>query len=205
VASVNYGGSTGYGRAYRDRLRHTWGITDVEDSVTVARALAAEGAADPRRTAIRGGSAGGWTSLAALAHSDAFCCGAVYYPISDPLDWAGDSTHDFESRYLEYLIGTLPQDVEHYRRVSPMAHADSIAVPLVMLQGADDFICKPDQAQRIVDAIAVRGLWHRHLVFAGEGHGFRRADSVTRSLLAEVELYEHVMGLTVDRGAPESS
>jgi len=203
VASVNYGGSTGYGRAYRDLLRHTWGVTDVADSVTVAAALAAEGAADPRRTAIRGGSAGGWTSLAALAHTDVFCCGTVYYPISDALDWAGDSTHDFESRYLEYLIGALPDDLERYRRVSPLAHADAISAPLVMLQGADDFICKPEQAQRIVDAISARGLWHRHLVFDGEGHGFRKADSVTRSLAAEVELYEHVMGLTLDRGRTE--
>ena len=198
VASVNYGGSTGYGREYRDRLRHTWGVTDVEDSVTVARALAAEGAADPERTAIRGGSAGGWTTLAALAHTDVFCCGTVYYPISDALDWSGDNTHDFESRYLEYLIGTLPQDEERYRRVSPLAHVDAVAVPLVMLQGADDFICKPDQAQRIVDAIAARGLWHRYLMFEGEGHGFRKADSVARSLLAEVELYQHVMGLRLD-------
>jgi dienelactone hydrolase len=201
VAAVDYGGSTGYGRAYRDRLRHTWGVTDVEDCVTVARALAAEGAADPLRTAIRGGSAGGWTTLAALAHTDVFCCGTVYYPISDALDWSGDSTHDFESRYLEYLIGTLPQDLPRYRRVSPLAHTDAIAVPLVMLQGADDFICKPDQAQRIIDAVSARGLWHRYLVFAGEGHGFRKADSVTRSVLAEVELYEHVMGITVDRGS----
>ncbi|WP_377273552.1 prolyl oligopeptidase family serine peptidase [Peterkaempfera sp. SMS 1(5)a] len=203
VASVDYGGSTGYGRAYRDRLRHTWGQVDVDDSVTVARALAAEGLADPARTAVRGGSAGGWTTLACLARTDEFCAGAVYYPISDALDWAGGSTHDFESRYLEYLIGRLPQDRERYEQVSPLAHADDISAPLVMLQGADDFICRPEQAQRIVDAVSARGLWHRYLVFDGEGHGFRKADSVARSILAEVELYEHVMGLVIDRGTPQ--
>ncbi|MFD3455023.1 prolyl oligopeptidase family serine peptidase [Streptomyces sp. NPDC058691] len=200
VASVDYGGSTGYGRAYRDRLRHAWGVVDVEDSVTVARELAALGLADPARTAIRGGSAGGWTSLACLSSTDVFACGSVYYPISDPLAWSGGHTHDFESRYLQSLIGELPRDRERYERVSPLANAARISSPLVMLQGADDFICRPDQAEVIVAAVAARGLWHRYLLFDGEGHGFRMASSVARSLQAEAELYSHVMGVTVDVG-----
>lgn len=198
VASVDYGGSTGYGRDYRNRLRHTWGVVDVEDSVAVAAELAVAGLADPARTAVRGGSAGGWTALACLAFSDVFCAGTVYYPISDPVNWTHGHTHDFESRYLEWLIGELPRDLARYEAVSPVGNAHRIDRPLIMLQGADDFICPPEQAQCIVDSVAARGLWHRYLIFAGEGHGFRLASSVRASLLAEAELYSHVMGITVD-------
>jgi dipeptidyl aminopeptidase/acylaminoacyl peptidase len=194
VASVDYGGSTGYGRAYRDRLLRNWGIVDVEDSVAVAHALAEAGLVDPARTAVRGGSSGGWTTLAALAHTDAFCCGAVYYPISDPLTWSGEQTHDFESRYLESLVGVLPEDEEHYRRVSPLAHAGSITAPYVMLQGLDDRICRPDQAERLVAATAP-GLCRAFLRFPGEGHGFRRAASISASLEAELALFTDVMVL----------
>ncbi|HEY3869343.1 MAG TPA: LpqB family beta-propeller domain-containing protein [Actinocrinis sp.] len=196
VASVDYGGSTGYGRAYRDLLRHAWGIVDVEDCVTVARALADSGLADPRRTAIRGGSAGGWTALAALGQTNAFCCAAVYYPITDPLTWSGAQTHDFESRYIRTLVGELPQDEEHYRRVSPLANAGRITAPFVMLQGLDDRICRPDQARRVVQAVeAARGpgLCRAFLLFPGEGHGFRRAESITAGLEAELALYREVM------------
>jgi dipeptidyl aminopeptidase/acylaminoacyl peptidase len=201
VASVDYGGSTGYGREYRNRLRHNWGIVDVEDCVAVARDLAARGLADPARTAVRGGSAGGWTALACLASTDVFCAGAVYYPITDPVTWSGRATHDFESQYLRSLIGELPADLEHYRRVSPLANAHRISSPLVVLQGADDVICPPEQAQRIVDAVAARGLWHRYLVFPGEGHGFRKESSVAAALAAEAELYSATMGITVDLNA----
>ncbi|NUR31881.1 MAG: S9 family peptidase [Catenulispora sp.] len=196
VASVDYGGSTGYGRAYRDRLRHTWGITDVEDSVAVARALAAAGLADPARTAIRGGSAGGWTTLAALAHSDYFACGAVYYPISDPATWFHEQTHDFESRYIHYLVGDPEQDAEHFARVSPLAHAAEITAPFLMLQGLDDVICRPDQARRLVEAVeAVRpGLCRAHLEFPGEGHGFRKDETMAVCLQAELDLYAAVLG-----------
>ena len=197
VASVDYGGSTGYGRAYRDRLRHSWGTVDVDDSVAVARALAEAGLADPHRTAIRGGSAGGWTTLAALAHTDVFCCGSVYYPISDPATWSGGQTHDFESRYIESLVGVLPEDEERYRRVSPLANAAAISAPFVMLQGLDDTICRPDQARRIVAAVEeAHGarLCFRYLEFPGEGHGFRRAATIAAGLQAELDLYTHVMG-----------
>ncbi|WP_052434338.1 S9 family peptidase [Streptacidiphilus melanogenes] len=195
VASVDYGGSTGYGRAYRDRLRHHWGRVDVDDSVAVTRALAEAGLADPLRTAIRGGSAGGWTALAALAHTDVFCCGSVY-PISDPLTWSGGQTHDFESRYVETLVGVLPDDEDRHRAVSPLANAARITVPFVMLQGLDDTICRPDQARRLVEAVDRAhgpGLCFRHLEFPGEGHGFRRAATVAAALRAELELYAQVM------------
>ena len=196
VASVDYGGSTGYGRAYRERLDRMWGLVDVADAVTVARALTESGEVDGRRIAVRGGSAGGWTTLACLTSSDLFCAGAVYYPISDALHWSGGDTHDFESRYLESLIGRLPDDSERYERVSPLLHVDRITVPIVMLQGADDFICPPQHATTIVDAVAARGLWHRLEIFPGEGHGFRKATSVATSLERELELYAVAMHLT---------
>ncbi|WP_194925124.1 prolyl oligopeptidase family serine peptidase [Catenulispora pinisilvae] len=196
VATVDYGGSTGYGRAYRDRLRHTWGRTDVEDSVAVARALAAAGLADPARTGIRGGSAGGWTTLAALAHSDHFACGTVYFPISDPASWYDEQTHDFESRYIHYLVGDPDQDTERFARVSPLAHAAEITAPFIMLQGLDDVICRPDQADRLVKAVeAVNpGLVRAYHRFPGEGHGFRKDETMTVCLQAELDLYASVLG-----------
>ncbi len=197
VVSVDYGGSTGYGRAYRERLRHNWGIVDRDDCIAVAVALADAGEVDRDRMAIRGGSAGGWTTLACLGGSDVFCAGAVYYPISDATTWSGAATHDFESRYLISMIGRWPEDRERYVQQSPLTHVGNISAPMVMLQGADDFICPPYHAQVIVDAVAARGLWHRLLVFDGEGHGFRKASSVHDSLLAEAELYSHAMGITV--------
>lgn len=198
VVSVDYGGSTGYGRAYRERLRHNWGIVDRDDSIAVATALADAGEVDRARMAIRGGSAGGWTTLACLSGSDVFCAGAVYYPISDATTWSGAATHDFESRYLISMIGRWPEDRDRYVQQSPLTHVGDITAPLVMLQGADDFICPPYHAQVIVDAVAARGLWHRLLVFDAEGHGFRKASSVHDSLMAEAELYSHAMGITVN-------
>ena len=196
LASVDYGGSTGYGRAYRDRLRHTWGSTDVDDSVAVARALAAAGLADPARTAIRGASAGGWATLAALAHSDYFACGTVYFPISDPATWYDEQTHDFESTYIHYLVGDPEKDAERFARVSPLAHAAEITAPFLMLQGLEDVICRPDQARRLVEAVeAVRpGLCRAHLEFPGEGHGFRKDETMAVCLQAELDLYASVLG-----------
>jgi dipeptidyl aminopeptidase/acylaminoacyl peptidase len=190
VASVDYGGSTGYGRAYRERLRHQWGVVDVADCVTVVRALAGE--VDATRVAIRGDSAGGWTTLAALVHSDVFCAGAVYYPIANATRWSGEHTHDFEARYLDGLV--RPADRE---RVSPLHNADKITSPIVMLQGAEDTICPPEHAESIIDAVRQRGLWHRLLIFDGEGHGFRRASSVTASLQAELNLYSYAMHIDI--------
>lgn len=211
VAEVNYGGSTGYGRAYRERLREQWGVVDVEDCAAVARALAAEGTADPARLAIRGGSAGGWTTAASLTSPLAeglYACGTIIYPILDLAGWATDETHDFESRYLESLVGPLAEVPERYRERSPVHHADRIAAPFLLLQGLDDVICPPVQCERFLAALAGRGVPHAYVTFEGEGHGFRRADTLTRALEAELSLYAQTFGFAapdvpaVDLGAP---
>ncbi len=196
VAEVNYGGSTGYGRAYRERLREQWGVVDVEDCVAVARALADEGTADPRRLAIRGGSAGGWTTGAALTSVDVFACGTISYPILDLRQWAENGTHDFESRYLESLVGPLAEVPERYRDRSPAAHADRIRAPFLLLQGLDDVICPPAQCERFLDSLAGHGVPHAYLTFQGEGHGFRRKETIVAALEAELSLYGQVFGFT---------
>ncbi|MEU8762631.1 prolyl oligopeptidase family serine peptidase [Streptomyces sp. NPDC048659] len=195
VVEVNYGGSTGYGREYRERLREQWGVVDVEDCAAVARALADEGTADPGRLAVRGGSAGGWTSAASLALTDVYACGTVIYPVLDLTGWATDETHDFESQYLHSLIGPLDKVPDRYRERSPLAHADRITAPFLLLQGLDDPICPPAQAERLLARMAGRGVPHAYLAFAGEGHGFRRADTMIRALEAELALYVRTFGL----------
>jgi dipeptidyl aminopeptidase/acylaminoacyl peptidase len=199
VAEVNYGGSTGYGRAYRDRLREQWGVVDVEDCAAVAEGLVAEGAADPARIAIRGGSAGGWTSAAALtSETYPYACGTVIYPILDLLGWSktGGETHDFESQYLESLIGPVDEVPDRYRDRSPVQHSDRIDVPFLLLQGLDDVICPPAQCERFLAAVAGRGVPHRYLTFAGESHGFRRLDTMVTCLESELALYGQVFGFT---------
>ena len=195
VAEVNYGGSTGYGRAYRERLREQWGVVDVEDCAAVARALAAEGAADPQRLAIRGGSAGGWTTAASLTGTDVYACGTISYPILDLTGWAADETHDFESQYLESLVGPAAEVPERYRDRSPVNHADRLTVPFLLLQGLDDPICPPVQCDRFLAALEGRGIPHAYLTFEGEGHGFRRADTMIRALEAELSLYAQTFGI----------
>ncbi|MFD5315703.1 prolyl oligopeptidase family serine peptidase [Streptomyces sp. NPDC127098] len=198
VVEVNYGGSTGYGRAYRNRLRERWGVVDVEDCAAVATALADEGTADPARLAIRGGSAGGWTAAAALVSPAAegrFACGTISYPILDLTGWAVDETHDFESHYLESLVGPLDKVPERYRDRSPVNLADRLRVPFLLLQGLDDVICPPVQAERLLAAVAGRGVPHAYLAFPGEGHGFRRAETIRRALEAELALYALAFGL----------
>ncbi|MFE6102071.1 prolyl oligopeptidase family serine peptidase [Streptomyces laurentii] len=195
VAEVNYGGSTGHGRAYRERLREQWGVVDVEDCAAVATALAAEGTADPARLAVRGGSAGGWTTAASLVHSDVYVCGTILYPILDPAAWATGETHDFESRYMDSLMGPVGEVPERYRERSPLEHVDRITVPFVLLQGLDDVICPPAQAERFLARTAGRGVPHASLAFEGESHGFRRADTLIRALEAELSLYAQVFGL----------
>ncbi|MET9440583.1 prolyl oligopeptidase family serine peptidase [Streptomyces sp. NPDC006610] len=194
VAEVNYGGSTGYGREYRDRLREQWGVVDVEDCAAVARALADEGGADPDRLAVRGGSAGGWTAAASLATTDVYACGTIIYPILDLTGWATGETHDFESQYLESLVGPLAQVPERYAERSPAEHADRITAPFLLLQGLDDVICPPTQCERFLAKMAGRGVPHAYLAFEGEGHGFRRADTLIRALEAELSLYAQVFG-----------
>ncbi|MFK4146532.1 prolyl oligopeptidase family serine peptidase [Streptomyces sp. NPDC004065] len=195
VVEVNYGGSTGYGRQYRDRLRAQWGVVDVEDCAAVALALAEEGTADRARLAIRGGSAGGWTTAASLTTTDVYACGTILYPILDLTAWATGETHDFESRYLETLVGPLAQVPERYAERSPAEHADRITAPFLLLQGLDDVICPPAQCERFLDRIKGRGVPHAYLAFEGEGHGFRREETLVRALEAELSLYAQVFGL----------
>ncbi|MGW5122776.1 prolyl oligopeptidase family serine peptidase [Streptomyces sp. NPDC004069] len=195
VAEVNYGGSTGYGRAYRDRLREQWGVVDVEDCAAVALALADEGTADRSRLAIRGGSAGGWTTAASLTTTDVYACGTIIYPILDLTGWGTGETHDFESQYLESLVGPLAEVPGRYAERSPAEHADRITAPFLLLQGLDDVICPPAQCERFLARLAGRRLPHAYLAFEGEGHGFRRADTMVRALEAELSLYAQVFGL----------
>lgn len=197
VAEVNYGGSTGYGRAYRDRLRERWGVADVEDCAEVAGGLADEGVADRARLAIRGGSAGGWTAAVSLTATRLYACGTVIYPILDPAAWATGETHDFESRYTESLIGPVAEVPDRYRERSPLHRADRITAPFLLLQGLDDTICPPAQCERFLAAMAGRGVPHAYLAFEGEGHGFRRADTMVRALEAELALYARAFGLPV--------
>lgn len=195
VAEVNYGGSTGYGREYRERLREQWGVVDVEDCAAVAEALAAEGTADPARLAVRGGSAGGWTAAASLVASDVYACGTIIYPVLDLLGWATDETHDFESRYLDSLIGPLDTVPARYQERSPLDHVERIAAPFLLLQGLDDVICPPAQAERFLARTAGRGIPHAYIAFEGEGHGFRRAETMIRALEAELSLYTQTFGI----------
>ncbi|MFI9610166.1 S9 family peptidase [Streptomyces sp. NPDC052023] len=196
VAEVNYGGSTGYGREYRERLREQWGVVDVEDCAAVALALAEEGTADRDRLAVRGGSAGGWTTAASLTMTDVYACGTIIYPILDLAGWASGETHDFESQYLESLVGPLAEVPGRYAERSPAGHADRITAPFLLLQGLDDVICPPAQCERFLEEMEGRRVPHAYIAFEGEGHGFRRADTMIRALEAELSLYAQVFGLT---------
>lgn len=195
VAEVNYGGSTGYGREYRNRLREQWGVVDVEDCAAVALALAEEGTADRDRLAVRGGSAGGWTAAASLTTTGVYACGTIVYPILDLTGWGTGETHDFESQYLESLVGPLAEVPARYAERSPVEHADRVTAPFLLLQGLDDPICPPAQCERFLARIAGRRVPHAYLAFEGEGHGFRRADTMVRALEAELSLYAQVFGL----------
>ncbi|MEG3626694.1 prolyl oligopeptidase family serine peptidase [Streptomyces poriticola] len=201
VAEVNYGGSTGHGREYRNRLRGQWGVVDVEDCAAVALALADEGTADRGRLAVRGGSAGGWTAAASLATTDVYACGTIIYPVLDLTGWSEGETHDFESRYLETLIGPYAEVPGRYAERSPTGHADRITAPFLLLQGLDDVICPPVQCERFLARMAGRRVPHAYLAFEGEGHGFRRAETMVRALEAELSLYAQVFGLN-PRGVP---
>lgn len=195
VAEVNYGGSTGYGREYRNRLREQWGVVDVEDCAAVALALAAEGTADRDRLAIRGGSAGGWTTAASLTGTDVYACGTILYPILDLTAWGSGETHDFESQYLESLVGPLAEVPARYAERSPAEHAERLTAPFLLLQGLDDVICPPAQCERFLARLDGRRVPHAYIAFEGEGHGFRRADTMIRVLESELSLYAQVFGL----------
>jgi dipeptidyl aminopeptidase/acylaminoacyl peptidase len=188
VIDVDYGGSTGYGRAYRERLHGEWGVVDVDDCVNATRHVIAQGLADGERAVITGGSAGGYTVLAALARRDVFRGGASYYGVSDVAALARD-THKFESRYLDWLIGPYPERADLYRERSPLTHADGLDRPVIFFQGADDRVVPPNQTEMMVEALRRRGIPTGYLLFAGEQHGFRRADNIKRALDAELYFY----------------
>ncbi len=193
VVDVNYGGSSGYGRAYRERLRGQWGIVDVEDTVAAVLGLADAGLSDRARLAIEGGSAGGWTVLAALTGTDVFACGASYFGVAELVEFAA-ATHDFESRYLDGLIGPLPEARELYEKRAPLNNVDQLSCPVLLLQGLDDPIVPPSQAEMFRDALVAKGIPHAYLAYEGESHGFRRVETLIASREAELSFYGQIMG-----------
>ena len=193
VLDVDYGGSTGYGKDYRKRLEGQWGIVDVDDCVAGARFLAEQGLVDGERLAIRGGSASGFTTLAALAFTDEFDAGCTYFGIGDLRAFVKD-THKFESRYLESLLGPWPEAKQVYLDRSPSLHAEKITAPVLVQQGAEDKIVPQAEAERIVDALFERRVPHAYLLYPGEDHGFRGRDAIIRSFGAELSFYAQVFG-----------
>ena len=213
IIDVNYGGSSGYGRAYRERLRGQWGIVDVADAMTAALALAESGEADGKRLGIRGGSAGGWTALAAVTSGvgllggpggsrerGVFAAVASYFGVSDLRAFA-EHTHDFESRYLDGLIGPLPESEALYAERAPVGHVNDATCPVLLLQGLDDPVVPPAQSESIAADLAAHGIPYAYITFAGESHGFRRAENIVASLEAELSFYGQIMGF-VPPGVP---
>jgi dipeptidyl aminopeptidase/acylaminoacyl peptidase len=199
IIDVNYGGSTGYGRLYRERLRRQWGVVDVEDVIAAARSLADTGVADRARLAIRGGSAGGWTALAAVTTGTAggavFSAATSYYGVADLRGFV-EHTHDFESRYLDGLIGPLPGFEIVYAERAPVGHVTDATCPILLLQGLDDPIVPPEQSESIAADLAAHGIRHAYIAFEGESHGFRKAESIMASLEAELSFYGQILGFT---------
>ncbi len=194
VVDVNYGGSTGYGRAYRERLNGQWGVVDLQDCVNAARFLVAEGEADPDRLLIAGGSAGGYTTICALTFTDEFAAGTSYFGIADLEQFGSGDTHKFELEYEHTLVGPYPAAAELYRARSPIHFVEQITTPMLVLQGADDNVVPPAQAELIVDALRERGIPHAYLLFEGEGHGFRKAETIVTSREAELSFYAQILG-----------
>jgi dipeptidyl aminopeptidase/acylaminoacyl peptidase len=193
VVDVNYGGSTGYGRRYRQRLDGRWGIVDVDDCVNAARHLVQRGLVDGQRLAIRGGSAGGYTALAALTFRDVFKAGASHYGICD-LEALAKDTHKFESRYLDRLIGPYPERQDLYRERSPIYFTDRLSCPLILFQGLEDEVVPPAQAEAMFEAVRRKGLPVAYVAFAGEQHGFRKAENIKRALDGELYFYSKIFG-----------
>jgi len=193
VLDVNYGGSTGYGRAFRQRLNRQWGIVDVDDCINAARYLVDRGEVDDNRLAIAGGSAGGYTTLSALTFRDVFSAGASYFGVAD-LETLARDTHKFESRYLDNLIGPYPEQRDLYVERSPIHHVDLLSCPLILFQGLDDEVVPPDQAEKMFEAVRAKGLPVSYLPFEGEQHGFRKAENIKRALDAELYFYSRIFG-----------
>ncbi len=195
VLDVNYGGSTGFGRAFRDALKGQWGIVDVEDCIAGARHLVAQGLADGERLIIRGSSAGGLTTLCALTFHDVFKLGASYYGVSD-LKGLDDDSHKFESHYNEYLIAPKAQAEAVYAERSPINHTGRLSRPMIFFQGLDDKVVPPQQSEAMVNALRQRGIPVEYVELEGEGHGFRKAGTIVRTLQAEFSFYQRMFGLT---------
>ena len=195
VVDVDYGGSSGYGRPYRERLRGAWGVVDVDDCVNAARWLADQGEVDGARMVIRGGSAGGYTTLCALAFRDVFAAGASHYGVADVGALARD-THKFESRYLDGLIGPWPEARATYEQRSPIFHTERLRTPLILFQGTEDKVVPPAQAEMMAGALRANGVPFAYLTYEGEQHGFRRADTIKRTAQAELAFYGRVLGFT---------
>jgi dipeptidyl aminopeptidase/acylaminoacyl peptidase len=193
VLDVNYGGSTGYGRAYRDRLKGQWGIVDIDDCVNGAKYLVQRGLVDGNRLAIRGGSAGGYTTLGVLTFRDEFKVGASYFGVGD-LEGLVKDTHKFESRYLDGLIGPYPQRIDLYHQRSPIYHIERLSRPVIFFQGLEDKIVPPNQAESMVEALRKKGVPVAYVAYEGEGHGFRRAENIKHSLESEFYFYSKILG-----------
>ncbi|MEX0651749.1 MAG: prolyl oligopeptidase family serine peptidase, partial [Actinomycetota bacterium] len=194
VVDVNYGGSTGFGRAYRRRLNGNWGVVDTADCINAARSLVEAGEVDGERLVIRGGSAGGYTTLCALTFHDDFAAGTSRYGISDLEPFATGDTHKFESRYEHTLIGPWPEATDLYRARSPIHSVDLLSTPMLLLQGDEDVVVPPSQSEIMVEALRAKGLPYAYLLFEGEQHGFRKAETIERAYEAELSFYGQVLG-----------
>jgi dipeptidyl aminopeptidase/acylaminoacyl peptidase len=202
VLDVNYGGSTGYGRNYRQRLQNSWGIVDVDDCANGAKYLADKGLVDGGKMAIAGGSAGGYTTLCALTFRNVFHAGASYYGVSD-LEALAEDTHKFESRYLDGLIGAYPEKKDVYQARSPINFTDRLSCPVIFFQGLEDKIVPPNQAKMMVEAIKAKGLPVAYVAYEGEQHGFRQAENIKRTLDGELYFYGRVFGFELAEKVPE--
>src|SRR5262249_49631577 len=193
LLDVNYGGSTGYGRAYRERLNGNWGVVDVDDCINGAKFLASQGQVDPNRLIIRGGSAGGYTTLAALTFRDTFKAGASYYGISD-LEALEKEGHKFESQYSHTLVAPYPEGRDLYFKRSPIHYTDHLSCPIILFQCLEDKVVPPNQAEMMYTAVKAKGLPVAYVPFEGEQHGFRKAENIKRSLDGELYFYSKVFG-----------
>jgi dipeptidyl aminopeptidase/acylaminoacyl peptidase len=194
VVDVDYGGSTGYGRAYRQRLNGQWGVVDLQDCVAAADFLIRRGDADPDRLLVRGGSAGGYLVMCALTYTDRFAAGASYFGIADLVPFATGETHKFESRYEHTLVGPWPEAEALYRERSPINVTDRLRTPMLVLQGTEDRVVPLEQAELIVDALRRNGVPYAYKLYEGEGHGFRRAETLVDARLAELSFYAQILG-----------
>ncbi len=204
VVDVNYGGSTGYGRAYRETLKGQWGVVDTQDILAVVSGLVAQGLADPKSILIRGGSAGGFAVLNGLVHSKIFAAGANYYGVAE-LTMLAEDTHDFESRYLDSLVGPYPERKDLYAERSPLTYADNLTSPLIIFQGSDDPIVPPSQSLAFRDACIKNGVKHKYFEFPGESHGFRKSETIITCAIEELKFFGEVLGFTPAIGSSSST